>query len=253
MNVHERREHILNFVNFNKEVSFLEIRELIPDVSEMTLRRDLDYLNQHNKIIRVLGGAKSVDYLTNTSENAFAKRSGECAEEKALIAKKAAQLLRPDTTIFLGSGTTAMQLAQQVPDGKYHIVTTGLNCAIELSSREDISVLMLGGSVNKNSYCVNGSIASQMLENMSFQTAFLGVSGFTSSQGFFTSVVEDYVLRQKIIERSECTVILMDSSKVNRKGIYNFAQLSDVDYVVSDGMLSQNVVDELTSNGVIVL
>ena len=253
MNANDRREQILNFVNQNHDVSFASIRELLPDVSEMTIRRDLECLSRENKIIRVLGGAKSVGSLMITSEDAYAKRSHVQAESKAIIAQKALKLIQPDSTIFLGSGTTTYQLAKLIPNGMYYIITTCLNCAIELSSLEDVSILMLGGSVNKNSYCVNGSIAADMVENMRFNIAFLGVSGYFPGKGFATSVAEDYLLRQKIVERSDCTVILMDSTKVATKGIYTFAPTDAVDYVISDGKLSQEMIDELTANGVTIL
>ena len=98
-----------------------------------------------------------------------------------------------------------------------------------------------------------GSIAAEMVENMRFNIAFLGVSGYFPGKGFATSVAEDYVLRQKIVERSDCTVILMDSSKASSRGIYTFAPLDAVSYVVSDGHLPQEMVDEVTASGVTVL
>ena len=161
--------------------------------------------------------------------------------------------MQPDSTIFLGSGTTTFQLAKLFPNARNYVITTCLNCAIELSSREDVSILMLGGSINKNSYCVNGSIAAEMVENMRFNIAFLGVSGYFPGKGFATSVAEDYVLRQKIVERSDCTVILMDSSKASSRGIYTFAPLDAVSYVVSDGHLPQEMVEEVTASGITVL
>lgn len=253
MNAQERRESILNFINRKREVSFAAIRELFPDVSEMTIRRDLDFLSQGNRIIRVLGGARSVDSLLLTSEDAYTKRSQTQSESKAIIAEKALKLLRPDSAVFLGSGTTTYQLAKRIPNGTYYIVTTCFNCAIELSSREDVSLIMLGGSVNKNSYCVNGSIAAEMIENMRFNIAFLGVSGYFSGKGFATSVAEDYVLRQKIVERSDCTVIMMDSTKAAPKGMYTFAPFEAVDYVISDGKLPQKVLEELAAYEINVL
>ena len=253
MNANARREQILEFVNQQREVSFASIRDLFPDVSEMTVRRDLDYLDQAHQIIRVLGGARSVGSLLPTSEDAYTQRSLAHAEGKKLIAQKASRLIQPDSTIFLGSGTTTYQLAKLFPSGLNYVITTCLNCAIELSSREDLSILMLGGSINKNSYCVNGSIAAEMVENMRFNIAFLGVSGYFPGKGFATSVAEDYVLRQKIVERSDCTVILMDSSKAMSRGIYTFAPFEAVDYVISDGGLPQSMVDEVTASGITVL
>ena len=146
MNANDRREQILDFVNKNHDVSFAAIRELLPEVSEMTIRRDLECLSKDNKIIRVLGGAKSVGSLMITSEDAYVKRSNVQAKSKVIIAQKALKLIQPDSTIFLGSGTTTYQLAKLIPNGMYYIITTCLNCAIELSSLEDVSILMLGGS-----------------------------------------------------------------------------------------------------------
>ena len=253
MNADARREIIQEFVDQNHDVSFARIRDLFPNVSEMTIRRDLEHLSQSHKIIRVLGGARSVGSLLTTSEDAYTKRSLTHADGKKLIAQKARELVQPDSTIFLGSGTTTFQLAKLFPNARNYVITTCLNCAIELSSREDVSILMLGGSINKNSYCVNGSIAAEMVENMRFNIAFLGVSGYFPGKGFATSVAEDYVLRQKIVERSDCTVILMDSSKAMSRGIYTFAPFESVDYVISDGGLPQSMIDEVTASGITVL
>ena len=91
------------------------------------------------------------------------------------------------------ANSVAKVIAKERPDALLPNMggQTGLNCAIELSSREDVSILMLGGSINKNSYCVNGSIAAEMVENMRFNIAFLGVSGYFPGKGFATSVAEN--------------------------------------------------------------
>lgn len=112
MKANERRESILRFVNERGSASFSEIRVQLPDVSEMTIRRDLEFLSQENRLIRVLGGAKSVGSLVGTAEDAYTKRSGVQAEDKTFIAQKALQLLKPDSTVFLSSGTTMYQLAK---------------------------------------------------------------------------------------------------------------------------------------------
>jgi len=253
MNAIERQKIIEDYVNVHNEADFYHIKSLFPDVSEMTIRRDMEFLSKNNRIIRVLGGAKSVCYLVRSSEDAFIQRSTSHMAEKQLISRKALQLIKPGSTIFLGSGSTAHELARIFPDGNYTIVTTGMNCAIELSSLSQASVLMLGGAVNKNSFCVNGSLAASMLEMMSFDLAFLGVSGFLPGHGFCTSVIEDYVIRQRIVAQSDCTAILMDSSKVGRKSIYIFAETGKVDYVISDDNLNVDTVNELSSEGITVL
>ncbi len=255
MNADERREKITRLVNRNGEVSFAEIKAVLPDVSDMTVRRDLEFLGQSNKIVRVFGGAKSVDYLVGVSEAGYAKRSIEQAEGKAQIARKAVQLLKEDTAVFLGSGTTTAQFAKLFPNGKYFVTTTGLNCAIDLSALPDVSLMMLGGSVNKNSFCVNGTIADKMIADMHFNIAFLGVGGYLPGKGFTTSVIEDYILRQTIVKNSDTTAILMDSTKFGRTGVstFTFAAPEMIRYVISDDALPFKAREEFESHGITVL
>lgn len=255
MNAEERREKIIRLVNRSGEVSFAEIKAILPDVSDMTVRRDMEYLGQCNKIVRVFGGAKSVDYLVGASEAGYAKRSIEQAEGKAQIARKAVQLLKEDTAVFLGSGTTTAQFSKVFPNGKYFVTTTGLNCAIDLSALSNVSLMMLGGSVNKNSFCVNGTIADKMISDMHFNIAFLGVGGYLPGKGFTTSVIEDYILRQTIVRNSDTTVVLMDSKKFGRTGVstFTFAVPELIQYVVSDDELPAKAREELESHGITVL
>lgn len=255
MNAEERREKIVRLVNRSGEVSFAEIKAILPDVSDMTVRRDMEYLGQCNKIVRVFGGAKSVDYLVGASEAGYAKRSIEQAEGKAQIARKAVQLLKEDTAVFLGSGTTTAQFSKVFPNGKYFVTTTGLNCAIDLSALSNVSLMMLGGSVNKNSFCVNGTIADKMISDMHFNIAFLGVGGYLPGKGFTTSVIEDYILRQTIVKNSDTTVVLMDSKKFGRTGVstFTFAVPELIEYVVSDDELPAKAREELESHGITVL
>ena len=251
MNADERREKIVRLVNRNGEVSFAEIKAALPDVSDMTVRRDLEFLGQSNKIVRVFGGAKSVDYLVGVSEAGYAKRSIEQAE----VARNAGQLLKEDTAVFLGSGTTTAQFAKLFPNGKYFVTTTGLNCAIDLSALPDVSLMMLGGSINKNSFCVNGTIADKMIADMHFNIAFLGVGGYLPGKGFTTSVIEDYILRQTIVKNSDTTAILMDSTKFGRTGVstFTFAAPEMIRYVISDDALPFKAREEFESHGITVL
>ena len=255
MNAQTRREKIVQFVNANGEVSFSAIKSILPDVSDMTIRRDLDFLGQNNALIRVFGGAKSIDLFVGASEAAYAKRSIDHVASKEIIARKATSLIKNDSVIFLGSGTTTTELAKIVPNGRYYVVTTGLNCAIELSSRPDVSVIMVGGSVNKNSFCVNGTMASTMIEDMHFSLALLGTSGYLIGKGFTTSVAEDYMIRKQVVEQSDCTAILMDSSKYGKVGsnLLTFVKTGRVTYLVSDDDLPAKARDEMELNGVTVL
>ena len=127
-----RRDAIVQLINENGTVSFAQIKKAFPNVSEMTLRTDLKILDEEKKILRVHGGAKSVQVIIGT-DDFLNRKSVRNIPEKQEIAKKALALLHPDTTFFLDSGSTATVLARQIPDQSYLIYTTGLSCATELA------------------------------------------------------------------------------------------------------------------------
>ena len=128
-----RRNAIVELINDKGTVSFSQIKDAFPNVSEMTLRTDLKLLDEANRILRVHGGAKSVQILIGT-DDFLNRKSCRNIPEKQKIAEKALSLLHPDTTIYLDSGSTTTLFARQFPDQSNLIYTTGLSCATELSN-----------------------------------------------------------------------------------------------------------------------
>ena len=111
----QRRKSIVEFVNREGAVSFASLKAAFPNVSEMTLRTDLKFLDQVNQIIRVYGGAKSVNYVVGT-DDLLSRRSERNKDKKVQIAEKAAAVFQANTTIFLDSGSTVTELARRIPD-----------------------------------------------------------------------------------------------------------------------------------------
>ena len=110
----QRRNAIVELVNREGSLSFVQLKEAFPSVSEMTLRTDLKALDQARRVVRVHGGVKSVEVVVGTDDQ-FGRRTARNASEKQIIAEKAAALLRPNTTVFLDSGSTATAVARCVP------------------------------------------------------------------------------------------------------------------------------------------
>ena len=169
------------------------------------------------------------------------------------IAKKALTLLKPDTTFFLDSGSTATAFARQIPDQSYLIYTTGLSCATELANLAKPTVMLPGGKLNRYSQSVFGFSAIRELERVNFDQAFLGVTGFHSSVGFSCGISDEALLKSTAIQQSEQVIALMDSSKIDVKCSFSFCGLSDIDIVVSDGKLPEEFLDECRKYGVQVL
>jgi len=248
----QRRQRIVELVNKEGNVSFSRLKAQFNPISEMTLRRDLEYLDQAGRVIRVHGGAKSVEVVIGT-DDLLLKRSVRNMEAKELIAQKAAELLRVNTAVFLDSGSTATLLARQVPDDRYMIFTSGISCVQELLRLSQAQIHVVGGKVNRASQSTCSSKSLGYLDNINFQTAFLGVTGFTLEHGFTCGTEDECELKRAVIRNTDVVVALMDSSKIGVGSTFTYAMPEEVNVVVSDGEMDRKTRQVLEDAGVTVL
>lgn len=252
MNMEKRREQMVALINREGSVSFNRLKEAFQNVSEMTLRRDLEFLDRAKRIIRTHGGARSVDILVGT-DDLFLKRSTRNAGEKKLVAEKALSLLHENTTVYIDSGSTCTEFARVLSDGPYMIFTGSISCALEMARLQQAQVHIVGGVLNAASLCMNGVSTMRMLENINFQTVFLGVTGYHSGRGFTCGSAEESELKRLLIRRAEKVVLLMDSQKVGVTSTFTFAAPEDVDVLVTDGDMDEKTRREFERAGVVVL
>lgn len=252
MKMEARRKQIVELVNREGNVSFSMLMSQFKPISEMTLRRDLEFLDKTGSIVRVHGGAKSVDVVIGT-DDLLLKRSVRNIEAKKLIAKKAVELLRVNTAIYLDSGSTTTLLARHIQDNAYMIFTSGITCVQEMLHLDKVQIHVVGGKVNRASQSTCSSKSLDYLDNTNFQTAFLGVTGFTPEHGFTCGTEDECELKRAVIRNTDIVVALMDSAKVGVVGTFTYAMLKDVNIVVSDDALDKRTKSTLEDAGVIVL
>lgn len=238
----QRRNAIVDLVNQNGNISFAQLKAKFPQISEMTLRTDLKVLDEAKRIVRVHGGAKSVDVVVGT-DDMLSRRSVRNIEAKQVITQKALHLIQKDTTIFLDSGSTTTMLASCMPDQSNLIYTNSLTCAVELCKLKEPAVHVLGGNMNRYSMSVCGIHTIQDVSRINFDQAFIGVTSYCEQMGFSCGVDEETVLKQTVIHQAEQRIFLMDSSKVGVKSTYFVCGLEDVDILVSDGNLPQEFLE----------
>lgn len=244
----QRRNEIVEFVNENKTVTFTQLKEKFPSVSEMTLRTDLKYLDQVKRIVRIHGGAKSMDVVSG-NDDVLKLRYGRNANEKKEIAQKALSFVEPAKTIFVDSGSTTTLLAHVLNNQNNIFYTSGLTCAIEMAKLSKSKVFVTGGNLNMRSFSVNGMDGLRCLEKVNFDVAFIGVTRYAKDTGFTCESLEDCELKRKAIEKSKKVIVLMDSSKVERKGTYTICDLDQVDVLISDSLLSDSFKQECEKRG----
>lgn len=248
-----RIEKISEIIESRGRVSLDELSERFKNVSTMTLRRDLIYLENKGEIIRVRGGAVSVNELQKKTEDYFFQRTLKNVAEKKIIAEKAAKLIQPEQSVFIDSGSTSYYFVKQLLDVNYTIITNGINIALELSRKSMPSITVLGGLLSRNNFATSGGAACDLLENLNIDTAFLNTTAFTLEGGFTCGSPSESDIKKLILRKASRKIMLMDSSKLNKIMPYTFASLSEIDVLVSDGKLPNRILEEARKIGVTVL
>ena len=144
----QRRNAIVDFINDKGNITFAQLEKRFPSVSQMTLRTDLKSLDEAKKIVRIHGGAKSVELVLGTDDY-IGRRSIRNVEEKETIAEKVVSMIKPNTTVYLDSGSTTTALAKIWPDQPNFIFTSSMTCLMELSKLQRPTVFVLGGGTEQ--------------------------------------------------------------------------------------------------------
>ncbi len=230
MNV-ERRERIRESAEGRDFIGIRELREMFPEVSVMTLHRDLDALEAAGFLRKVRGGARVVRHAT---EPLFDLRTHANMEEKLIIARKAAALVRPDSSVFLDAGTTNLVLARELPDTRLDVFTTGPNIALELCRLENYSVNLCGGNINRSNLAISGQSTLDMLANINIDLAFIGVSGCDAECGFTCGKESEMLVKRLVIKKARTSVLLCDASKLGRILPFTFAAFGEADCIICE-------------------
>ena len=251
----ERQQQIVQLLESKGDIQLQQLKEIFPDVSIMTLRRDLISLENEGLLIRTHGGAVSVKKLSvfQGEENAYSYRASENVDAKLKIAEKALRLVEKGRSLYFDAGSTIMCLARMLPDDGFSIITSGANIALELVKRQKTSVVTLGGFLNRNTLSMSGPYALTPLDTVNIDLAFMSASGFSIESGFTVSNIFESELKRKVITRAKKVIMLMDTSKINKSLPFTFAMLENVDVWITERSLPAMVESEARKTGIEVL
>ena len=175
----ERQDKVRQLLEEQGTVSVKEISDAL-GVSDMTIRRDLEELASLGEIERVHGGARSAQGRPHTMlrhEYSHSEKRSKHAEEKLQIARRAVELIEEGSTIFLGTGTTAEQMASMLPAFRLRIVTNSLSVFNLLEEREDCDLCLVGGMYRRRTAAFVGPTAEDTLRALGIDAAFIGANG----------------------------------------------------------------------------
>lgn len=228
---HIRQEKMQDYIEKNNVVTIKQLQALFPNVSLMTIHRDLDMLTEAGVVVKFRGGAKSVRH---SGDPEFNVRIGENNPGKLAIAQKAMELIQPHSSVFLDAGTTNLILARSLPDINLNIITTGPSIALELCRLHNPVVTLCCGTMNRKNLALSGQNTLEMLDKINIDIAFIGVSGCSVDAGFTCGTEGDMLVKRTVIKKARTSVVMCSHDKLKCLMPYTFAQLSDVDYLISD-------------------
>ena len=252
----QRRALILDEVRRRGGVRVNELTRRL-NVSDMTVRRDLDALARQGVVEKVHGGAVPV-VETSTHEPGFEAKSALELGAKEEIARTAARMVAPGTAIALSGGTTTFALAAQlldVPD--LTVVTNSVRVADVFhaarrpgsgEARPGAATVVLTGGVRTPSDALVGPVADQAIRSLHFDVLFLGVHGISVEAGLSTPNLAEAETNRRLVRSARRVVVLADHTKWGTVGLSSFARLDEVDTLVTDAGLSAQTRAEMAEH-----
>lgn len=225
----ERQAYIIHQINLHNKVLSSDLSVQL-NVSEDTIRRDLNELAENGQVIKVYGGALSKSFQFPFQEgNVYAK------EGKKEIAIKALSLIASGMTILIGGGTTMIELARLIPnDLQCTFFTISPLVALELAEKENIEVFLLGGKLSRNTNIVTGSQVINELSDLRVDLCLLGTNSLSIEEGITDSDWEVVQIKRAMIKCSKSLAILSIAEKLNSNQKMRVAPLKEVTYLVTD-------------------
>lgn len=231
---YDRRERIRQLLEKQGSVTIKELEQEFPNISSMTIRRDLEYLESVGEAIRIRGGARSIKHADGGHEAAYSLRAAENLEAKMRVAKIASRFIEPGRSCFLDSGSTIMALARILPDLNLSILTSAPNVAMEVVKRYNPTVNLIGGVLSRENLSVSGIQAAEFIRNFNIDVAFVVPSAFSIENGFSCGNYSECDLKRAILKKARRSILLIDHSKFDKNLPFTFARLPEVQVIVTD-------------------
>ncbi len=249
MTTYERRQSLLDMLRKQPGLRVSELAEAL-DVSQGTVRNDLNALEEEGRLKRVHGGAALSDQ-DQFQNDSFVRRYNQNVAAKHAIAQEAALLVMDGDSVLLDASSTSYYLARALSErNKLRIMTNGFEVARELAQNTSNDVILIGGVVNNDSSSVTGLLSEQIIAEMHTEKGFFSCSGFSFERGMTEVHLEEAQLKRKAIESSKQVFALVNSSKIGKEDLTPFAHLDQITHLFTDSELSPQAAEELSQAGI---
>lgn len=246
LSIEDRRKQVVQLL---EQQGFMQLSELARQfgVSESTLRRDLELLDEQGLIQRTRGGAV---YVRDSSQHplAFTDRESTAQAEKAQIARAVAKLVPPEQTLILNGGTTCFQVARELAGRRLSVITNSVPIAAVLMGEQETEVTVVGGYLYPRTGVALGEKALAMLEDIHADVLVFSCAGIADGWAFNTNDMMVEVER-RMMQIAGQKILAVDHHKLGRKALARLCEVGDVDVIVTDAGASDEQIDALASAG----
>ena len=247
----ERQKQILSLLTRQGRLSIGEIVEQF-SISEATARRDLETLASQGKVQRVHGGVIAVEKAP--PELPILERESEQADEKSRIGRAAAELVADKETIFLGSGTTVLEVARNLRDRKnLTVITNSLPVLNTLAGLKEITVISLGGMLRESEMSFIGHITEQALSEIRADKVIIGTRGVSLEHGMTNDYLQETLTDRAIMKIGREVIVVADYTKVNRVATALLAPLDSMQTFVTDSNADKKFIQAIKKQGINVI
>lgn len=226
----ERRQYILEALASKSVVQLTTIANEL-QVSESTIRRDFDYLEERGELERVHGGARQVSQ--RFKEDSLNEKRQVNTSAKQIIAKRASEVVQDGDIIYLDSGTTTIEMVPHLINKNILVVTNGLEVAMTLLKNQ-VNSILLGGKLKHSTGAIIGTITQNQLLRYNFDRVFLGINGIDEKAGYTTPDIEEADLKKLALKQGKQVYILADDSKVEKISFAHVANLDQATLITND-------------------
>lgn len=262
----ERRRQIASLTAVQGRVTVVELAEKFAVTSE-TIRRDLAALDAEGGIHRVHGGAVPAPGF-RTTNTAVEQRAKESQDAKRRIGRAAMQLLpAKGSTVFFDAGTTTAMLGEEIAaagrnpssdtqtefPADLNIITNSLTVATTLAGSPCCDIQLIGGQVQPLSQAIVGDVATRSLGILRADIAFIGTNALTIEHGLTTPDAQEGAIKRSMVTHADTIVVLCDSTKFGLDYMVSFANINDIDYLITDSDAPASYIQTLEAAGVKVI
>ncbi|MBN2553246.1 MAG: DeoR/GlpR transcriptional regulator [Spirochaetales bacterium] len=238
-------------LNQKEELSVKEIAGML-HVSEMTVRRDLNELELQGSVRRTHGGAKLLDPGSIAGDRyILGEQTTKNVREKNLIGIKAASLVQPNETIYLDSGSTTPFIAKHLsPDLPITVLCYTFTIALEFYPRKNANLILLGGFFHRDSNIFHSVENRALVSSTRADTAFISTGGFDPQLGLTTYFYYEADIKREMIRSARQKVLVTDSTKFGKISITHFADLDEIDVIITDDAIPGEYHEMLAERGI---